>query len=134
MGFAQVQEGQIANNAVHLRHLAEDIPLGALPPLEAAFAWTDLSAPFLVGEIGAARHIHTILCEIITAFDAGILLTIGDTDAHGRLMASAEIATQIALTYEGQPHYAYAESTDLYLYLEAGTPTHGAGVITVYYQ
>ena len=132
--LATVTEAQLTERSVHLRHLAEDVPLTALPPIEATFTWLDLSAPFLIGVIGAARHIHTILCDITDAFAEGVLLTIGDADAHGRLLSGADMLPQIALTYEGQPHYAYAETTNLYLYVEAGTPTHGAGVITVYYQ
>lgn len=132
--LATVAAAQLTERSVHLRHLAEDIPLSALPPIETGFSWLDLRTPFLIGVIGAARQIHTILCAITDTFDPGVRLTVGDTDAHGRLLSGADICPQIILTYEGQPHYAYPANTNLYLYVEAGTPTQGAGVVTIYYQ
>lgn len=70
--------------------------------------------------------------EVIDAFDGGAQVTIGDITAHGRLQVAADNDLQEVYRYHSNPDYVYNVDQQLYIYMSAGTPTHGSGRVLVY--
>jgi len=89
--------------------------------------------PKLIGNVPNNLNISEVEIEIITLFDDGILLTIGDSIDNEQLMSSLENEPQVALKFSKDSDYKYSVATDIYLYI-SGIPTQGSGKIRVYFD
>jgi hypothetical protein len=98
----------------------------AIDPTAWAVGWVAL------GTCPAGRMAHCCVVEVLTPFDGGAQLTVGDVAAQGRLQAAAGSNLWAPHLYVSYPHHLYVADEALYVYCPVGAPSTGAGQVTVY--
>jgi len=85
-----------------------------------------------LGTCPAGRMVHCCVVEVLTPFDGGAQLTVGDVAAQGRLQAASGSNLWAPNLYTSFPHHLYLVDEALYVYFPVGTPFTGTGQVTVY--
>jgi hypothetical protein len=85
-----------------------------------------------LGTIKSGQVVGEVALKILTSFDGGTQITIGDAAAQGRLMTIAQNSPADVEDYENDPNYQYTSQTELFVYFPGGIPTQGSGLIIVY--
>jgi len=86
----------------------------------------------VIGIIPANKRVYKVTLEIIVAFDS-ILIDVGDSDAHGRLMYAAQNNPETPGFFYSLAEVDYAAATQLLIYF-TGTSVTGSGKINIYYS
>ena len=103
--------------------------------VERTFDFNEISTGrLLIGRIPAGRRIPRVICEIISVFNNSTLLTVGDNDGNGRLMAHDQNETTSLGVTINDTEIAYSVDTDVYVYKASGVPTAGQARVVVYYS
>lgn len=85
--------------------------------------------------IGFLNNLFTtdkIVVEVIDEFDVG-LMTIGDDEAHGRLVGDNEVDLLNKNIYMIENFVKYGEQTEIKAYM-TGSPSRGRARIIIFYQ
>ena len=102
--------------------------------LEKEFDFEDIIAgKILIGNIPVTKRVFSVVLIITTAFNSGVLITIGDDAAEGRLMTVAQNTPQAVNYYQNEPEVKYISTTALKLYF-TGAVTQGEGIAIIYYS
>jgi hypothetical protein len=105
----------------------------AARPLEVDFAFADVAGGSLsLGDCDAGFTVLKAVVNILTAFNNGVTITVGDAVAQGRLMTASDINTAKVGMYDADSHYKYPAKTELFIYFPSGTPNQGSGKVIVY--
>ena len=100
---------------------------------EQSFSFADYPGPVSIGLIPVGSNILKTFIEVISVFDAGVQVTVGDSVAMARLMAVGDSRLTRAVTYEADSGYTYTSDTAVNLYFVGVVPTMGTGRVVVYY-
>lgn len=84
-----------------------------------------------LGSAADGTIISEVSLAVTSAFNAGLLMTIGDPVAHARLMAAAENKPTKTNIYKRDVDYRYSPGAALDLYV-TGAATQGEGAVVIY--
>jgi hypothetical protein len=100
--------------------------------IEIPFSWGDAS-PVTIINVPAGKTVFTVQIALQTAFNgAGVVLTVGDSGDHSRLMTAGQNNPYEAAIYESNPVYLYSGLTTINLYITVdGSNTQGSGTILI---
>ena len=114
--------------------LGEGVPVTVnfLGKIETSFDYTEF--PAIIGVIPAGRRIFKAALIIDESFYGNAIITVGDTDGHGRLMNGQENDASQMNIYVAEPNCKFDSNTQIYIYLESGNPTQGTGTIIIYFS
>jgi len=83
-----------------------------------------------LGQIPAGAFVYSIITEILTPFDSG-LITVGEQLASARFQEAADVDTGIAGAYQSFPNYKpISQGVDTYAFL-TGSPSEGSAKVTI---
>jgi hypothetical protein len=86
----------------------------------------------LIGNIRAGLVVNKIVIEVISTFQSGVLLKVGDDGDVDRLMLTSENSLQYANFYVADSNYQYASDTDVKIYFENGAGVIGSGRVILH--
>lgn len=89
--------------------------------------------PVLLKSVVAGETADELLVIVDEAFDADLVLSVGDSGDNARLMTIQQNNLQVVGgQYQVSPEYQYPGAADIYVYLTGGTPTVGSARIRLY--
>jgi hypothetical protein len=98
--------------------------------------YSQFSGPMLIGTVAAGRTIEKTTLEVLTAFNNGAQVSVGDGVAQGRLLTISDTALfRVGYVFLVESGYRYTVSTALYLFPVGATlPTVGSLRAVVYFS
>ncbi len=87
----------------------------------------------LIGTVQPGARIDKVAIIVDAGFDNGTQFTVGDDNAHARLMAVSENAPNIAGRFAADVDHEYVTETEIKFYLAAGMPSKGSGQVVIYF-
>ena len=109
-------------------------PAEAVGAVQAFFQWTDYPGPVVIGEIPAGSTIEKTVLEVQTQFNNGVQVTVGETSAQARLMATSDNRLNKLGSYLAENDYLCPSAMGVKVYFSGTTPTVGVGRVIVYYS
>lgn len=100
---------------------------------DATLAFGDFPGPKFIGKINPGFTAFLIIVQVITPFDGGATVTIGETSAQGNLSDTTQVFLNLAGTYSVDNNHKYTANTDINMYM-TGTPTVGSAKVSIFYQ
>lgn len=97
-----------------------------------SFDFTNVTGDILVGKAFAGMVAVSTLIRIITPFDGGTTITVGDVGDTSRLAEAADNFPSVIGDYETRPHHRYTAETEMRVYFPTGAPSVGEGEVTIY--
>lgn len=90
------------------------------------------NATSFVGTVGNGTRVVEVSVEVLTAFDAGADISIGDIGSASRLLDTTEVDLQTVGVYVVQPVYQFSAAADVDVNVYyTGTPTGGSARVTI---
>lgn len=102
--------------------------------LEGFFQWSDTPGPVLIGEIPTGSLIEKTVLEVQTPFNNGVDVTVGESSAQARLMATTDNRLNKAGSYLAENDYLCSSAMTVMVYFSGTTPTVGIGRVVIYYS
>lgn len=97
------------------------------------FDHSDVSAGSLsLGTTGAGVVVSEVGIAVLTPFDGGTMITVGDAGGNARLIEVAHNAPGDAELYKRDADHEYVLPTEVKIYFPGGSPTTGTGFVVVY--
>jgi hypothetical protein len=84
-----------------------------------------------IGVVPGNIIISKLVLRVISPFNNGSEITVGDDIAQGRLMVIADNFPDNVGRYSAEPDYLYSSDTEIKMYFPNGTPDQGSGEVIV---
>lgn len=120
------------SDAMEWIEINPDRPLDRVQTYSGNFTYADTPLKVLL-TTGVNHLIIKVRVTIITPFDDGAVITIGDTLDTDRLMTADQINGEVLQTYETEPYHNYATPTAIRVSVSSGL-TNGAALVYLVYD
>lgn len=104
--------------------------------IQTTVSYSQFSAPVLIGTLDAGRTVEKTTLEVLSHFDNGAQVSVGDMPAQGRLLTVTDTALfRTGYTFLVESGYKYLSSTPIYLFpVGVVPPTEGLLRVVVYFS
>ena len=106
-------------------------PAGAI---QGFFEAGDTPGPVTIGVVPASSTIEKTILEVLTPFDVGVQVSVGEDTAMARLMAVGDNRLNVIESFRVESSYLCPSDMTVKVFFSGTSPTVGQGRVIVYYS